>query len=91
MSGSSACKLAQIQAPPVAGACARMDNVRLFLQMMFSRVTGSEVRGRVLKRWNEYVREDLAAIGHAYDWWRKRKDREQWKTIIQVLLNVPRP
>ena len=54
-----------------------------------STMTGSGARGRSLKSWNEYVREDLAAIGHAYDWWEKCKDREQWKTIIQVLLNVP--
>ena len=33
----------------------------------------------------------VAAIGHAYDWWKKCKDREQWKTIIQVLLDVPSP
>jgi len=45
----------------------------------------------MLKSWNEYVRDDLAAIGHAYDWWRKCKDREQWKTIAQGLLDVPSP
>ena len=28
----------------------------------------------------------LAAVGHAYDWWTKCKDREEWKTIIQVSL-----
>jgi len=33
----------------------------------------------------------FVAIGHAYDWWRKCKDREQWKTTFQVLLNVPSP
>jgi len=41
--------------------------------------------------WNEDLRDDRVAIEHAYDWWRKCKDREQWKTIIQVLLNVPCP
>ena len=70
---------------------ARMDNDRLPLQMMFCTMTGSGARGRSLKSWNEYVREDLAAIGHAYDWWEKCKDREQWKTMIQVLLDVPSP
>jgi len=43
------------------------------------------------KSWNAYVRDDLVAIGHAYDWWRRCKDRERWKTTIQVLLNVPSP
>ena len=35
------------------------------------------------------VRDDLNAIGRAYDWWRKCKNREDWRAIIQVLLNVP--
>ena len=52
------------------GHVASMDNVRLLLQMMFSTMTGSGARGRPLKSWNEYMRDDLAAIGHAYDWWR---------------------
>jgi len=75
------------------GHVARMDNVRLPLQMMFSTMTGSGAGGRSLKSWNEYVRENVPAIGHAYDhdWWKKCKDREQWKTIIQVLLDVPSP
>jgi len=39
------------------------------------------------------VRDDLAAIGHAYDWWRNYKDREQWKKKYRCcstyLVNVP--
>ena len=31
-------------------------------------------------------RDDIVAIGHAYDWYRKRKDRKQRKTTLQVLL-----
>ena len=61
------------------------------LQMMFSTIAGNGARGRPLKNWNDYVREDLDAIGHAYDWWKKCKDREEWRNIIQVLLDVPRP
>ena len=80
-------------APRQPGHVAKMDNVRLPLQMMFSTMTGSGTRsrGRPLKSWNECVRDDLAAIGHAYDLWKKCKDREPWKTIIQVLLDVPSP
>ena len=37
------------------GHVARMDNVRLPLQMMFSTMTGSGARGRPLKSWYEYV------------------------------------
>jgi len=37
-----------------------------------------------------HVIDDFVAIGHAYDWWRKCKDRGQWKTMIQVLYLVLR-
>ncbi len=39
----------------------------------------------------DYVSDDLDAIGHAYDWWRKCKNREDWIAVIQVLLDVPSP
>ena len=40
---------------------------------------------------NDCVRDDLDAIGHAYDWWRMCKNREDWRIIIQVLLDIPSP
>ena len=73
------------------GHVARMERTRMPLQMMFSTIAGNGARGRPLKKWNDYVREDLDAIGHAYDWWKKCKDREEWRNIIQVLLDVPSP
>ncbi len=35
-----------------------------------------------------YERDGLDAIGHAHDWWRNCENREDWKAIIQVLLDV---
>ncbi len=32
------------------------------------------------------MRDDLDSVGHAYDWWRKCKHREDWRAISQVLL-----
>jgi hypothetical protein len=33
--------------------------------------TGERYAGRPIKSWNDYVRDDLDAIGPKYDWWRK--------------------
>ena len=52
---------------------------------------GRGARGRPMKIWSAYVREDLDAIEHACDWWMKCKDRKDWKEIIQVLLDVSSP
>ena len=70
---------------------ARMDPTRIPLQLMISTMLGTGPRGTPLKSWNEYVRDDLDAVGHPYDWWRKCKNREDWRAIIKVLLDVPGP
>ena len=53
---------------------------------MFSTIDGERSARRHIKSWDDCVRDDLDAIGLKYDWWRKCKDREYWKTSIEVLL-----
>jgi len=48
---------------------------------------GMKNASMIVQGHSQYVRDDLVAIGHAYDWWRKCKEWEQWKTIIQMVLN----
>ncbi len=73
------------------GHVARMGDTRLPLQLMFSSMLGTGTRGRPIKSWNDYVREDLDTIGMPYNWWRKCKNREDWRSAIKVLLDVPSP
>ncbi len=73
------------------GHVARMSDTRLPLQLMFSTMSGTGSRGRPLKSWNDYIREDLEAIGMPYNWWRKCKNRDEWRDAIKVLLDVPSP
>jgi hypothetical protein len=48
--------------------------------------------GRPLKTRIKHVRADLESIGASIDWWRKCKDRVQWRKATQkVLLNIPTP
>ena len=54
-------------------------------------VDGRGATGRHLKSWIDYAKENIDAIGHAYDWWKTCKDREDSKEIIHVLLNVRSP
>jgi hypothetical protein len=58
------------------------------LKMIFGTVPNIGTRG---KSWNDHVREDLDAVGHASDWWKRCKNREKWKSKIQVLLDMPSP
>ena len=58
---------------------------------MFGTISGTGIRGRPMKSWNDYVREDLEAIGMPYNWWRKCQNRDEWRAAIKVLLDVPSP
>ncbi len=50
---------------------------------LFSTLDGAGRRGRPVKSWNDYVRQDLASLG---TWWRKAQDRVGWKAVIETLL-----
>ncbi|BDA51414.1 RNA-directed DNA polymerase from mobile element jockey [Coccomyxa sp. Obi] len=73
------------------GHVARMGDTRLPLQFMFGTISGMGTRGRPMKSWNDYVRDDLEAIGLPYNWRRKCKNRDEWRAAIKVLLDVPSP
>ncbi|BDA49971.1 probable RNA-directed DNA polymerase from mobile element jockey [Coccomyxa sp. Obi] len=73
------------------GHVARMGDTRLPLQFMFGTISGTGTRGRPMKSWNDYVRDDLEAIGLPYNWRRKCKNRDEWRAAIKVLLDVPSP
>ena len=62
-----------------------------YCRVMFITTTGSGTRGRPMKSWNDYVRDDLVALGHAYDWWRKCKDREQMENKISGVAHIRSP
>ena len=69
------------------GHVGRMSEDRMPLQMLFSTLSGVGNIGRPLKSWNDYVREDLESIGLGHgQWWKKCKDRNQWKNRIELLL-----
>ncbi len=68
------------------GHVARMENDRMPKMFLFSTLEGAGRRGRPVKSWNDYVRQDLASLGLSLTWWRKAQDREGWKAVIETLL-----
>ena len=54
--------------------------------MLFGTLEGAGKRGRPVKSWNNYVRQDLESLGLALTWWRKSQDRPGWKAAIETLL-----
>ena len=68
------------------GHVAEQTNDRLPKRMLFSRLDKKGGRGRPLKCWTDYVREDLTALGLTASWFRRAQDRGYWRDKIQELL-----
>ena len=65
------------------GHIARIKDDRLPKQLLFGTIRGRGRRGRPVKSWNDCVRDDLGLTCH---WWRQCQDREEWKGILEKLL-----
>lgn len=68
------------------GHVTRMGDDRLPKLTMFCDLRGTGKRGRPVKGWNDYGRQDLESLGILLTWWKKRQDRPSWRAIIETLL-----
>ena len=70
------------------GHLARMPDDRLPKRVLFGHMDGTTARyrGRALKQWVVYVREDLQFAGLSLNWWRRSQDRAAWRAAIECLL-----
>ena len=70
------------------GHLARMPDDRLPRRVLFGHMncTAARFRGRALKQWIDYVREDLQFAGLSLNWWRRCQDRAAWRAAIECLL-----
>ena len=69
----------------------RLPDTRLPKRILFSRIEQKGGRGRPMKCWTDYVREDLDALRILPSWARLAQDREAWRTKIHDLLGHTQP
>ena len=73
------------------GHISRLPDTRLPKRILFSRIEQKGGRGRPMKCWTDYVREDLDALRILPSWARLAQDREAWRTKIHDLLGHTQP
>ena len=72
------------------GHLARMGDERLPKQLLFGTMLStnnrSRKRGRTVKCWIDYARDDLSRLKISYHWYRLAQDRSKWRETICKLL-----
>jgi hypothetical protein len=68
---------------PVAG----MGEKRGAYRILVGRPEGRRPLGRLRRRWEDHIKMDLQEVGWGMDWIELAQDREQWRVIVNTVMN----
>jgi len=75
-----------------AGDVARMGEERGVYRVLVGKPEGRRPRGRPRHKWVENIRMDLQEVGCEYiDWIGLAQDRDRWRTLVSVVMNLGVP
>ena len=52
---------------------------------------GKETIGRPRRRWEDNIRMDLREVGGVGDWMELAQDRDRWRALVNMVLNLRVP
>ena len=72
-----------------AGHVARMGEERGVYRVLVGKQEGRRPLGRPRRRWVDNIRMDLQEVGCGYmDWIGLAQDRDRWRTLVSVVMNL---
>jgi len=76
-----------------AGHVARMGEERWCVyRVLLGKPEGRRPLGRPRRRWVDNIRTDLHEVGCGYmDWIGMAQDRDRWRTLVSVVMNLRVP
>ena len=75
-----------------AGYVARMNEERGVYRVLVGKLEGKRPLGRPRRRWVDNIRMDLQEVGCGYmDWIGLAQDRDRWRTLVSVGMNLRVP
>ena len=75
-----------------AGHVAHMGEERGVYRVLVGKPEGRSPLGRPRRRWADNIRTDLQEVGCVYmDWIGLAQDRERWRTLVSVVMNLRVP
>jgi len=71
---------------------ARMGEIRNSYKILVGKPEEERRLGRPRRRWDDNIRMDLKEIGwECVDWMRLTQDREQWRALVKMVINLRVP
>jgi hypothetical protein len=71
---------------------ARMRKIRSVYRMLGGKPEGKKPLGRPRRRWEKNIRMDLGEIEwEGVDWIDMAQDRDQWRTVVNTVMNLRIP
>jgi hypothetical protein len=75
-----------------AGHVARMGETRNAYRLLVGKPEGKRPLGRPRRRWVDNIKMDLGEIGwDGMDWIELAQDRDQWRAVVNTVMNVRVP
>ena len=75
-----------------AGHLARMGEERVVYRVLGGKPEGKRPLGRPRPGWVDYIRMDVQEVGCGYmDWIGLAQDRDRWRTLVSVVMNLRVP
>jgi len=72
-----------------AGHVASMGEERGVYRVLVGKLEGRRQLGRPRRRWVDNIRMDLQEVGCGYtDWIGQAQDRDRWRTLVSVVMNL---
>jgi len=74
------------------GHMARLGEERGVYRVLVGKPEGRRPLGRPRRRWVHNIRMDLQEVGYGYmDWTGLAQDRDRWRTLVSVVMNLRVP
>jgi hypothetical protein len=74
-----------------AGHVARMEAKRNAYRLLVGKPEGNRTLGRPRRAWVDNIKMDLAEIGWGCDWIGLAQDRDQWRALVNAVINLRIP
>ena len=75
-----------------AGHVARMGEEREVYRVLVGKLEGRRPLGRPRRRWVDNIWTDFQEVGCGYmDWIGLAQDRDRWRTLVSVVMNLQIP
>ena len=74
-----------------AGHLARMGEGRGVRRILVGKPEGKRPLGRPRLRWEDNIRMDLREVGGGGDWMELAQERDRWRALVNMVLNLRVP